>query len=93
MRNRVLSNITFILVLSTVANPGAAVAQQSSFFAQDLTLHQTTTSSGRGAGGDNKPAQMTTYFSREVMRTSSGESYDTIIRFGEGKMITIDHKK
>ncbi len=97
MRNRVLSNITSILslaiVLSTVANPGAAVAQQSSFFAQDLTLHQTTTSSGRGGKGDNKSAEATTYFSRDAMRASSAESYDTIIRFGEGKMITIDHKK
>src|SRR5439155_17947639 len=70
MRNRVLSNITFILVLSTVANPGAAVAQQSSFFAQDLTLHQTTTSSGRGGKGDNKSAEATTYFSRDAMRAS-----------------------
>src|SRR6266496_359400 len=97
MRNRCLSGVTLILslaiVLSTASNPGGAAAQQAPFFAQDLTLHQTTTSTGKGAGGENKPAQVTTYFSRDAMRSSSGESYDTIIRFGEGKMITIDHKK
>jgi len=96
MRNRSLSGVALILslviVLSTASNPGGAASQQAPFFAQDLTLHQTTTSSGKGGGGENKPAQATTYFSRDAMR-SSGESYDTIIRFSEGKMITIDHKK
>jgi len=80
-------------MLSTASNYGDAAAQQAPFFAQDLTLHQTTTSTGKSPGGENKPAQVTTYFSRDAMRSSSGESYDTIIRFGEGKMITIDHKK
>jgi hypothetical protein len=53
--------------------------------AEDLTIVYKTT----GPGG---PGTSTTYYSSEKMRTGDAER-DTIIEYGTGRIVTIDHKK
>jgi hypothetical protein len=55
------------------------------FAAEDLTLVFKTT--GHGTAGTS-----TQYFSSEKMRTTDGEN-DTIIEYGPGRIVSIDHKK
>ena len=68
-----------------VAAAGAAVLCALPVLAEDLTIVYKTT----GHGG---PGTSTTYFSAEKMRTSDAER-DTIIEYGPGRIVSIDHKK
>ena len=68
-----------------VAAAGAAVLCALPVLAEDLTIVYKTT----GSAG---PGTSTTYFSAEKMRTSDAER-DTIIEYGPGRIVSIDHKK
>jgi hypothetical protein len=60
--------------------------------AEDLTLHETTTSTGMaGRGGSN--ATQTRYITSNAIKISSSSGTDTIIQLAEGKIITIDNNK
>ena len=68
-----------------VAAAGAAVLCALPVLAEDLTIvYKTTGSAGAGTS--------TTYFSAEKMRSSDAER-DTIIEYGPGRIVSIDHKK
>ena len=60
--------------------------------AQDLTLHETTSSTGMGGmGGSN--ATQTRYITSNAIKNSSSSGIDTIILLAEGKIITLDNGK
>ena len=82
-----------VLVVLAVAGLAVAVpaAQISALFSDDITLHETTTSSGMPMGG-GKESQGTSYFSGNGMKRSA-EKRDTIIRYDQAKIITVDHGK
>jgi hypothetical protein len=61
-------------------------------FGQDLTVHQTTTSSGMMMGA-GRASTSTQYFGQKAMRTVSSDGQDTIIQFDTGKIIIIDNKQ
>jgi hypothetical protein len=85
MIRTLISTLSLVLICAS-QNANAQI------FSQDLTVHVTTTSSGmagRGGGTQNSAE----YFSKSAMKTSSSEDSDTIVRFDEGKIITIDNKK
>ena len=54
-------------------------------FAEDLTVVFKST-------GGGKAGSSTAYYSAEKMRTSDGAA-DTIIEYGPGRIVTIDHKR
>jgi hypothetical protein len=61
-------------------------------WAQDLTLHETTSSTGMaGRGGSN--ATQTRYITSNAIKNTSSSGLDTIIQLAEGKIITIDNGK
>ena len=68
--------------------PGA----NTQIFAQDVTLHETTTSSGMmGRGATNTTSA--TYISSNAMKITSSDGNDVIIRIDSGKIISIDNNK
>jgi len=71
--------------LRLAAAAGSAVLCALPVLAEDLTIVYKTT----GPGG---PGTSTSYFSTEGMRTSDAER-DTIIEYGPGRIVSIDHKK
>ncbi len=68
------------------------IGLRSAAFAQDVTLHQTTTVSGM-MGGATRNTTTTQYYSSKALRTSSSDGQDSIIHFDTGKIVTIDHKQ
>ena len=82
--------LTLLPVLTVV--PG--IPSQTRLFEQDLTLYQSTTGAGMGMGTEGKgPQTSVTYFSNASMKTTSGNGNDVIMRYDQGKIISIDHKK
>jgi len=70
--------------LCGITTPGA--------WAQDLTLHETTSSTGMaGRGGGN--TTQTRYITSNAIKIASSSGSDTIIQLAEGKIITIDNGK
>ncbi|MBP1607970.1 MAG: hypothetical protein H6Q04_205 [Acidobacteria bacterium] len=70
--------------LCGITTPGA--------WAQDLTLHETTSSTGMaGRGGGN--TTQTRYITSNAIKITSSSGSDTIIQLAEGKIITIDNGK
>ncbi len=69
------------LALAALATAAVAVPA----VAEDLTVVYQTTASG-------KQSTSTAYYSADAMRTSNG-SGDTIIEYGPGRIITVDHKR
>jgi hypothetical protein len=68
-----------------VAAACAAALASVPALAEDLTIvYKTTTPNGSGTS--------TSYYSSEKMRTGDGER-DTIIEYGPGRIVSIDHKK
>ena len=53
---------------------------------QGLTMNETTTANG-------KTTTSTTYFSGNATKRSSADGQDSIIRFDQEKIVTVDHKK
>jgi Domain of unknown function (DUF4412) len=73
-------------LLATVGPASSAVAQLSGLLSQGLTMTETTTS-------NNKTTTGTVYFSGNATKRVTAEGRDTILRFDQGKLITIDNKK
>ncbi len=67
-----------------------AVAQ--TIFSQDLTIHETTTGGGM-MGQPPRTTKTTVYMSRSAMKRTSADGNDSIIRFDQGKIITINNKE
>ncbi|MBI3939947.1 MAG: DUF4412 domain-containing protein [Acidobacteria bacterium] len=88
---RQLARVLAMAVTSAALVAAPRAAQVGSLFSEDVTLHETTTSSGMPMGG-GKESRATSYFSGNAMRHSS-DAADTIIRYDQGKIITVDHKK
>jgi hypothetical protein len=83
-------SLTLLSLLLTVLYlmPGA----NAQTFAQDITLHETTTSSGMmGRGATNTTSA--TYISSNAMKITSSDGNDVIIRIESGKIISIDNSK
>lgn len=59
--------------------------------AQDVTLKQTSTTTGAPMAGGGGPQTATIYLSRHAIRHSSSDGSDLIMRFDQEKMISIDH--
>ena len=76
------------VVLAAICTVATAPAQ---IFRQDLTIHSTTTGSGMMGKGASTTKQ-TDYYSKNAMKTSSSDGTDTIIRFDQEKVISIDNK-
>ena len=82
--------LTLLPVLTVV--PG--IPSQTRLFEQDLTLYQSTTGTGMGMGTEGKgPQTSVSYFSNASMKTTSANGNDVIMRYDQGKIISIDHKK
>lgn len=84
-RRILMATVPMILALVLIGLQPAA-------FGQDITLHQSTTSSGMMGGGD-RTSTSTQYYSSKALRTSTSEGQDNIILFETGKIINIDNKK
>jgi hypothetical protein len=63
-----------------------AAAQLSSLMSQGLTMNETSTANG-------KTTTSTTYFSGNATKRSSADGQDSIVRFDQEKIVTVDHKK
>jgi hypothetical protein len=63
-----------------------AAAQLSALFSQGLTMTETATANGRATTSTN-------YFSGGASKRVSSEGLDSIVRFDQGKIISIDNKK
>jgi hypothetical protein len=75
-----------------VAFAAMLLGSATAVFGQDITLYQTTTSTGMmGSGSVN--VNSTQYYSGKALRISSSDGHDSIIRFDTGKIITIDNKQ
>ncbi len=70
--------------LVTVAAAAAALLALPAF-AEDLTIVYKVT-------GGSSPGTATTYYSASKMR-NSGPEFDSIVEYGAGRIISIDHKK
>ena len=64
----------------------SANAQLSALLSGGLTMTEITTS-------NNRTSTATVYFSGNAMKRSMAEGQDTIMRFDDGKIITVDNKK
>jgi hypothetical protein len=74
----------------TTAIPERAAAQ---LFRQDLTLHETTTSTGMMGAKGGEPRPSTLYLSSNAMRHTQADGTDIIMRFDQNKMIFVDNTK
>jgi len=90
MEKRSALTIIALASLLVLARMSVNAAPQG-FFTGDLTVHQTQTASG-GRGGE-QTSTVTTYLSGNVMKTSSSDGNDSILRLDEGKLILIDNKR
>lgn len=82
--------IAGVVVASVMVQPAAA--QLSALLSQGVTITQTVNSSGMmGKGGGTSTT--TLYFSGNAMKQSSSDGTDSIIRFDQSKLISIDNKK
>jgi hypothetical protein len=88
-RSRTRITIVGLAIFGLVAASGLiqpAAAQLSSLMSQGLTMNETTTANG-------KTTTSTSYFSGNATKRSSADGKDSIIRFDQEKIVTIDHKK
>ncbi len=77
-----------LAVFVILAMAGSASGQSA--FREDLTLHETTTTSGM-PGQPQKNITTINYFSGNSIKHSSSDGNDTIIRIGEGKILSVDN--
>jgi hypothetical protein len=61
--------------------------------AQDLTLHESTTSTGMPGAEANRNITQTRYIGSKAIKNASSTGQDTIIELTEGKIINIDNNK
>ncbi len=67
-------------------------AAAQTLFSQDLTLQETSSSPGM-MGQPPRSVTTTVYFSRNAMKRVGSDGNDSIVRFDQGKIITINNKK
>jgi hypothetical protein len=96
MRSETFRRFTASLITASglffaAASTPVLCAQETPTFTQDITLHETTRTSGAGSG--DRSVTTTNFFSRNAMKRTAPDGNDTIIRVGEGKIITLDHAK
>ncbi len=87
----VRKSVMLMTAVALILSIGAARQVRAQAFSSDITLHETTTGSGMGQGKGTQT--ITSYFGKNAMKRVSSEGTDTVIRFEEGKIITIDNKK
>ncbi len=78
------------IVSGVMAQP--AVAQLSALLSQGVTITQTVTGSGMMGKGAST-STVTLYFSGNAMKQVNADGTDSIIRFDQGKIISVDNKK
>jgi hypothetical protein len=61
--------------------------------AQDLTLHESTTSTGVPRAGATQNVTQTRYISSKAIKNTSSTGLDVIIQLSEGKIFRIDNNK
>lgn len=82
-----------LLALLPILTVAPGIPSQTRLFEQDLTLYQSTTGTGMGMGTEAKgPQTSISYFSNASMKTTSTSGNDVIMRYDQGKIISIDHK-
>jgi hypothetical protein len=81
-----LISVAIIGVLSLTALIPPATAQLSNLLSQGVTMTMTTTSNG-------KTSTMTQYFSGNATKSMSTDGNDSIVRFDQEKLISIDNKQ
>ncbi len=88
-RSRTRITILGLAIFGLVAASGLiqpAAAQLSSLMSQGLTMNETSTANG-------KTTTSTSYFSGNATKRSSADGQDSIVRFDQEKIVTVDHKK
>ena len=81
--------LVVFLILGVLSLNGlvpSAAAQLSGLLSQGLTMTSTTTANGR-------TSTTTQYFSGNATKTVSADGMDSIVRFDQQKMISVDNKK
>jgi hypothetical protein len=95
MINRRFAGIAFFILSTAGLLFLAGMEQQASaqtLFSEELTLQQTTTSPAM-MGQPPRSVNSTVYFSRNAMKSVGAEGTDSLVRFDQGKIITINNKK
>jgi hypothetical protein len=68
------------------------IAATAQTMAQDLTLHETTTSTGMmGRGG--QPVNATTYLTPKAIKVASADGNDSVLLLDAGKIILVNNKQ
>jgi Domain of unknown function (DUF4412) len=92
VKNTTIARSLLALLLALAS--AVVTPAQTRLFEQDLTVHQSTTGSGMGMGSEDKGQQKSaTYFSGTSMKWTGAVGTDMIVRYDQGKIITVDHKK
>jgi hypothetical protein len=90
MMRKLSACLVFAVVLAAVVSlhgvTTSAAPQLGAAFSGGLTLTQTTTANG-------KTSNATAYFSGNAMKHATAEGQDSIIRFDQGKIVSVDNKK
>jgi len=95
MKKGNLARITLLILATASLLFLAAMEQQASaqtLFSQDLTLQETTTTPAM-MGQPPRSTNSTVYFSQNAMKRVGADGNDSIVRFDQGKIITINNKK
>ena len=92
MKHTIFARTLLALLPALILAPG--IPSQTRLFEQDLTLYQSTTGTGMGMGTEgNAPRTSISYFSNSSMKTTGANGNDVIMRYDQGKIISVDHKK
>jgi hypothetical protein len=89
VRTRIHAIVVFCTLFGLVAAGGLvrpAAAQLAALMSQGLTVTETVTANG-------KTSTTTTYFGGNATKRSSADGQDSIVRFDQEKIISIDNKK
>jgi Domain of unknown function (DUF4412) len=84
LHNRRTSWIALLALVASAAVPLAA---------QDLIITESVKTTSTMMGGANRNGTSMTYFSSKAIKVSGADKRDSIIRFDEQKIVTVDHDK
>lgn len=91
--DRMIGLFTFgSMILLLLASFSDSPAQISSWFREDLTIQEKSSSSG-GPQGSGRESTATIYLTSKAFRRSSSDGTDSIFRFEDQKIVSVDHKK
>jgi hypothetical protein len=88
MRRGIDGPLVAACLLAVLLAAGAGSGAMAQVFSGELTMHSRTTGSGPGVSDSTA----TEYFGRSAMRTRTEGGEDSIIRFDEKKILTLDHR-